>query len=368
MLKKELKIGIVGATGMVGQKCLDLLQDDYEHFNVKNLRLFARASSAGRVFPFFENDLVVEEYQLSEMSQCDVLFFAVDSEVSKKYIPELSQKGVLCIDKSSAYRENTEIPLIVPEVNWDEFLIEKLKKNPVIACPNCCVIPLVMILKPLHDEFILKRVVISTYQSVSGSGKIGCETLANEIQSSFENDSVLLYEKSTYPKPIAFNVLPFVTSILENGDTDEEDKIKKETKRILNLENLKISATSVRVPVYIGHSESVTLEFEKKFDLEKVFKKLSKFPGVKIVCEHQSFLKNDDIQTENENIDENNFGEFVSPYEAQGKNDIFVSRIRKTDVFENGISLWIVSDNLRKGAALNAIQTLDKCVQNGFFN
>lgn len=367
-IQPALTIGILGATGMVGRTYLDILQEDHDSrgFSIKKLYLFARASSTGRTLEFQGQDIVVEDFESPSLEKCDVLFFAVASEVAMELIPKFTAKGILCIDKSSAYREDEDVPLIVPEVNGEILTQELLRKRPLVSCPNCCAIPLTVILKPLHHAFSLKKIVVSTYQSVSGSGKVGCQTLAKEVEESFENNSFQRTVSSAYPKPIAFNAIPFVSHFEENGDTEEEDKIQKETKKLMNIPGLKIAVTSVRIPVYVGHSLAVTVMFDSlPENLDDIYSILKSAPGVKLV--DQNYPLNDFNQ--NSNQAPSTFDrDFITPLEAQGQSDVFVSRIRKTEVFEHGISLWIVSDNLRKGAALNAIQTLESCIHAEFFD
>ncbi|WP_186645254.1 aspartate-semialdehyde dehydrogenase [Fluviispira vulneris] len=348
----ELTIGIVGATGVVGQTAFDILADDFSGFKVKKLKMYASRSSAGKVFNFRNTKVTIEEIHLDSMLECDALLFATDAAISQEYIPKLAEKGILCIDKSSAFRAHPDVPLVVPEVNGHTLSYEKIAKFPVIASPNCCTIPLVMVLKALDEEFSLKRAIVSTYQSVSGAGKPGVETLTEESQSFFVNQDLTCGKSDVFPKSIAFNVMPFVAGILENGDTDEEAKIIAETRKILEKTNLPLAATSVRVPTFVGHGESVTLEFKNKVTTKHVKEILAKFAGLRVIDE-SSKLEEDDFEL------------FVTPREAHGKDEVYVSRIRTTDVFENGLSLWIVSDNLRKGAALNAIQVINHCALNG---
>lgn len=350
----ELTIGIVGATGVVGQTALDILTDDFSGFKVKKLKLYASRASAGKTISFKNNKVTIEEPSLSSMLECNALLFATDAAISSEYIPKLAEKGILCIDKSSAFRAHPSVPLVVPEVNGNLLNPENLSKFPVVASPNCCTIPLVMTLKPLQEKFGLKRVIVSTYQSVSGAGKPAIDILTDESKNFFVNHDLTCGKSELFPKSIAFNVMPYVAGILDNGDTDEESKIIAETRKILASPNLPVAATSVRVPTFVGHGESVTLEFSSKVTASQIKEELSHFPGICVIDEKS--MLNEDL---------NHYGMFVTPREAHGKDEVFVSRVRKTDVFENGISLWIVSDNLRKGAALNAIQVINTCALNG---
>jgi aspartate-semialdehyde dehydrogenase len=350
----ELTIGIVGATGVVGQTALDILSDDFTGFKVKKLKLYASQSSVGKVIPFRNAKVTVESPSLDSMLECNAILFATDASISNEYIPKLAEQGILCIDKSSAFRAHASVPLVVPEVNGNLLSAEKLSHFPVIASPNCCTIPLVMVLKPLQEKFGLIRVIVSTYQSVSGAGKPAIEVLTDESKNFFTSHDLTCSKSEIFPKSIAFNVMPYVAGILENGDTDEESKIISETRKILNSPKLPLAATSVRVPTFVGHGESVTLEFSSKVTASQIKESLSQFSGICVIDEKSS---------SNENYSQ--YGLFVTPREAHGKDDVFVSRIRNTDVFQNGISLWIVCDNLRKGAALNAIQIINSCALNG---
>jgi aspartate-semialdehyde dehydrogenase len=346
-------LGIVGATGAVGQTALEILEQRGSPFS--HIKLYASKASAGKLISFGQTKILVEETNIDSLLECDAVLFATDSHVSLEFIPRLAEKGILCVDKSSAFRADPRIPLIVPEVNGSLLFKEGLRSLPIVASPNCCTIPLVMVLKALDDAFSVKKTIVSTYQSVSGSGKPGVDILTQETKDFFNMPDLSCQKSFVFPKSIAFNVMPFVASILENGDTDEESKIMFETKKVLDKPNFPIAATSVRVPTFVGHGESVTLELGKNFDILKVIETLSKFPGLRVVDEQkreQTFVV---PQEDEDNLPE----DFVTPREAHGRDEVFVSRIRKCEVFENGLSLWIVSDNLRKGAALNALQIIE---------
>lgn len=345
-------IGVVGATGIVGQTALDVLLDNFEGFKPSKVRVFASKSSAGKRIPFGTGELTVEETNLANLSGCDVVFFASDASIALEFIPSLAERGVLCIDKSSAYRENPAVPLVVPEVNAHTLDKNKLLQFPVVANPNCCATPLVLLLKPLYEKFGLERVIVSTYQSVSGAGKAGIDVLREECQEFFRSEDLSNKASSVFPKSIAFNVMPFVAKILPSGDTDEEAKIISETRRLLDLPTLRVAATSVRVPTFVGHAEAVTIEFSKKTSVEELQAALASFPGVRVVKETGG-------------QDEDDVTLFPTPREIHGKDEMFVGRIRRAQVFDNGFSFWIACDNLRKGAALNAIQILDTCARNG---
>ncbi len=350
----ELTIGIVGATGVVGQTALEILNDEFSGFKVKNLRLYASKASAGKKVPFKNNKITIEEASLDSLLKCDAVLFASDASVSSEFIPKLAEKGILCIDKSSAFRTHPNVPLVVPEVNGDLLSAKNLQEFPVVASPNCCTIPLVMVLKPILDSFGIKRVILSTYQSVSGAGKPAIDILTEETKDFFSKQDLTCAKSSVFPKSIAFNVFPYVAGILENGDTDEESKIIAETRKILNAPNFAIAATSVRVPTFVGHGESVTLELDTLTSITEIKEKLKLFPGITVI----------DAQSEKEE-DFTQYGQFVTPRECHGTDTVFVSRIRQISAFKNGISLWLVCDNLRKGAALNAIQVINTCAING---
>lgn len=342
-MKPELTLGIVGATGIVGQTALDLLAEDLFAFRIKKIKLYASHSSVGKTSYFNNHAVQIEETKFESLKECNAVLFASDAAVSREFIPKLCEIGVLCVDKSSAFRSDSRVPLVVPEVNGELLSPHTLKSFPLVASPNCCTIPFVMVLKALSHAYGVQRAVISTYQSVSGAGKAGLDILTEETKQFLTAQDPAIKPSTLFPKPIGFNVMPFVASILENGDTDEESKIIFETQKVLNMPNLPLSATSVRVPTFVGHAEAVTLQLGTKADAKQICHTLNSFPGIQA----------------NENVNE-----FVTPRESHGKDPVFVSRIRPAQVFENGISLWIVSDNLRKGAALNALQIIDLCLKN----
>lgn len=359
-----LTLGIVGATGMVGQTAIDILWDIEcgdipfcSEYKIETIKLFASKSSAGKRINYGKNSLVVSETTLAGLLECDAVLFAAEAAISTQFIPQLAAAGILCIDKSSAYRESADVPLVVPEVNAHCLSPQKLLQFPVVANPNCCSTPLTVALKPLLDAFGLQRVVVDTYQSVSGAGKGGMDALSEESKNFFTREDLNPDGSAIFPKPIAFNVMPFVAKILENGDTDEESKIKFETKKILDLPKLLIAATSVRVPTYVGHAEAVTLQLSKPASLAAVRACLAGAPGVIFVDEF--------LASSPEAEDDVDVTHFATPRDVQGKNAVYVSRVRTAEIFENGFALWIVADNLRKGAALNAIQILSECCANG---
>jgi aspartate-semialdehyde dehydrogenase len=324
-------VAVVGATGMVGRMFLTVLEE--RQFPVNNFYAFASAKSAGNKVTFNGKDYVVEE--LNEKSfdrHIDIALFSAGGDISKKYSPIAASKGVTVVDNSSAFRMDEDVPLIIPEVNPHAVK----NHNGIIANPNCSTIQAVVALKPLHDKYGIKRIVYSTYQSVSGTGVKGVVDLEEGIKGN---------APKTYPHPIAYNCLPHIDVFLENGYTKEEIKMIEETKKILDDQSLRITATTVRVPVYSSHSESVNVEFEKDFDIEELKELLSNSPGI--------VLQDDPA---------NNIYPLATY--AEGKDEVFVGRIRRDYSVEYGINLWVVADNVRKGAATNAVQIAELLVSN----
>lgn len=320
---KKFNIAIVGATGMVGRTFIKVLEE--RNFPVENLYLFASSKSKGTKLKFKGKEYTVQELtEDSFNADIDIALFSAGGEVSKKFAPIAKEKGVIVVDNSSAWRMHKEVPLIVPEVNPQDINWHQ----GIIANPNCSTIQCVVPLKPLHDAFKIKRIVYSTYQAVSGSGLGGIKDLDMGLEG---------LEPKKYPHPIAFNCLPHIDVFLENGYTKEEMKMIEETKKILNDYNLKITATTVRIPVRYGHSVSVNLEFENSFKLEEIFEILRNAKGV---------IVQDDVK--------NNV--YPMPVNAEGTDEVYVGRIRRDFSVENGINLWVVADNIRKGAATNTVQ------------
>jgi aspartate-semialdehyde dehydrogenase len=316
-------VAVVGATGMVGRMFLKVLEE--KQFPINNFYAFASAKSAGSKITFNGKEYDVEE--LNEKSfdrHIDIALFSAGGETSKKYSPIAASKGVVVIDNSSAFRMEKDVPLVVPEVNPDAAKTH----SGIIANPNCSTIQAVVALKPLHDKYGIKRIVYSTYQSVSGTGIKGVTDLEEGIKGN---------GPKTYPHPIAFNCLPHIDVFLENGYTKEEMKMIEETKKILNDQNLKITATTVRVPAYYAHSESINVEFEKDFDINELRELLSNSPGIVVQDDPANNI-------------------YPLAVYAAGKNEVFVGRIRRDYSVEYGINLWVVADNVRKGAATNAVQ------------
>ena len=325
------RIAVVGATGNVGREMLNVLAE--RQFPIDEVAALASARSTGDIIEFGDTDetLKVKNLEHFDFSGWDIALFAAGSEVSKLYGPKAAKAGCTVIDNSSFFRMDPDVPLIVPEVNAEA--IAGYRKKNIIANPNCSTAQLVVALKPLHDVAKIKRVVVATYQSVSGSGKAGMDELFEQSRNIFVGDP---NEPVKYPKQIAFNVIPQVDVFLEDGTTKEEWKMVVETKKILDP-SIKLTATCVRVPVFVGHSEAVNVEFENEISAEEAQNILREAPGVMLVDKRQD-------------------GGYVTPVECVGDYATFVSRVREDPTVENGLSLWVVSDNLRKGAALNAVQ------------
>ncbi len=330
---KKYNIAVVGATGMVGNKFLQVLSE--RNLPAENYYLFASAKSAGKKIDFMGKTHEVIELKEENVidKKIDIALFSAGGEVSKTFAPIFAKHGALVIDNSSAWRRDENVPLVVPECNPDDIL----KHKNIIANPNCSTIQAVVALKPLNDAFKIKRVVYVTYQAVSGAGVKGFNDLKGGICGE---------KPQKFPYPIFGNCLPHIDVFLDNGYTKEEDKMIFETKKILGDQSLKITATCVRVPVYYGHSEAINVEFEKPCTVEEVRKVLSEAEGVKVI---------DDVK--------NNL--YPMPLTCEDKDEVFVGRIRKDDTVFSGVNLWVVADNIRKGAATNAIQIAEKAIELG---
>ncbi|SCG83049.1 aspartate-semialdehyde dehydrogenase [Proteiniborus sp. DW1] len=320
---KKFNVAIVGATGMVGRAFLKILEE--RKFPINNLYLYASAKSRNKKLKYENKEYIVEELKNSSFNRdIDIALFSAGGEISKKYAPIAKEKGVIVIDNSSAWRMDKDVPLIIPEVNPQDITWH----NGIISNPNCSTIQVVVPLKPLHDTYKIKRVVCSTYQAVSGSGVGGINDLENGMKG---------LEHTKYPHPIAYNCLPHIDIFMENGYTKEERKMIEETKKILNDYTLKITTTTVRVPVKNCHSASVNIEFERSFEIDDIFKILNESKGI---------IVQDDVK--------NNI--YPMPLTADGTDQVYVGRIRRDFSVENGLNLWVVADNIRKGAATNAVQ------------
>lgn len=330
---KKYNIAVVGATGMVGNKFLQVLSE--RNLPAENYYLFASAKSAGKKIDFMGKPHEVIELKEENVvdKKIDIALFSAGGDVSKAFAPIFAKHGALVIDNSSAWRRDENVPLVVPECNANDIL----KHKNIIANPNCSTIQAVVALKPLNDAFKIKRVIYVTYQAVSGAGVKGFNDLKGGICGE---------KPQKFPYPIFGNCLPHIDVFLDNGYTKEEDKMIFETKKILGDQSLKITATCVRVPVYYGHSEAINVEFEKPCSVEEVRKVLSEAEGVKVV---------DDVK--------NNL--YPMPLTCEDKDEVFVGRIRKDDTVFSGINLWVVADNIRKGAATNAVQIAEKAIELG---
>jgi aspartate-semialdehyde dehydrogenase len=327
---KRYKVAVMGATGNVGREVLKTLAE--RAFPVSDVIALASARSAGSEVSFGEDDvLTVQDLASYDFKGTDLCFGAAGSKISAEFAPKAGRAGCVVIDKTSHFRMDPDVPLIVPEVN-PQALAGYTKRN-IIATPNCSTIQMVVALKPLHDLATIKRIVVATYQSVSGAGKTAMDELFSQTRAIFVNDALV---KEQFKKQIAFNVIPQIDVFMEGGDTREEWKMAVETKKILDPK-IKVGVTCVRVPVFIGHAEAVNAEFEKPISAGEARAALKKAPGVTVIDHHHE-------------------EGFVTPVECAGEDSVFVSRIREDISVENGLNLWIVSDNLRKGAALNAVQ------------
>ncbi|NLY43474.1 MAG: aspartate-semialdehyde dehydrogenase [Clostridiaceae bacterium] len=327
---RKYNMAIVGATGMVGRTFLKVLEE--VNLPIENYYLFSSSRSAGTKLQFMGKEYTVEELTENSFDRgIDIALFSAGGETSLKFAPIAAKKGCVVIDNSSAWRMDPEVPLVVPEINPEEIR----KHKGIIANPNCSTIQAVVVLKPLHDKYVIKRIVYSTYQAVSGAGMAGYKDLENGLKGE---------PPKKFPHPIAGNCLPHIDAFLPNGYTKEEMKMVNETRKILGEPSLRITATTVRVPVFNGHSESINVEFEKPFDLDELRKVLENAPGV---------IVQDDVQ--------NNV--YPMAIYASGRDETFVGRIRRDESVESGVNLWVVADNIRKGAATNAVQIAQKLIE-----
>ena len=333
-----MNIAIVGATGNVGRKILEVLEK--KELPVENIFLLASSKSEGLKINFKGKEYEVLNLETFDFSKVKITFFAAGKKISEVFAEKAARDSIV-IDNSSFYRMDPDVPLIVPQVNSNH--LNNIKKN-IIANPNCSTAQLVIALKPLHDLFIIKRIVVSTYQSVSGGGKAPMDELIEQTKLVLQNKRV---QSKNFTKQIAFNAIPHIDAFTDEGYTKEELKMTNEIKKILD-NNIELTATCVRLPVLVSHSESVNIEFEKNFSIEKVREALNSFEGCKV-------------------IDERSDGGYITPLEAEGSEKTFISRIRRDKTIENGINLWIVSDNLLRGAALNAVEIADTLIKNNFY-
>ena len=330
-----MNLAIVGATGNVGRKILEVLEK--KNFPIDNLYFVASSKSAGSKLKFKGNEIEVKNLENFDFSKANITFFSAGGKISEQYVPTAAQESIV-IDNSSFFRMDPDVPLIVPQVNSND--IKNMKKN-IIANPNCSTAQLVIILKPLHDLFKIKRVIISTYQSTSGAGKAPMDELLEQTKLSLENKKIV---SKNFTKQIAFNAIPHIDTFADEGYTKEELKMVNETKKILD-KNIEITATCVRIPVLVSHAESINIEFENEFTIEKIRNALNSAEGCVV-------------------IDERKNGGYITPLEAEGKNETFISRIRKDNSNNKAVNLWCVSDNLLRGAALNAVEIAEAYIKN----
>jgi aspartate-semialdehyde dehydrogenase len=330
------KVAVVGATGNVGREMLDILHE--REFPVSDVVALASSRSAGKEVSFGDDDLKVQDLAKYDFKGTDFVFSSPGAKVSAEYSPKAGKAGAIVVDNTSHFRMDPDVPLVVPEVNPDA-LKDYGKKN-IIANPNCSTIQMLVALKPLHDAATIKRVVVSTYQSVSGAGKEAMDELFNQSRHFFMNDEV---KSEQFTKQIAFNIIPQIDKFMDDHMTKEEWKMVAETKKILDSK-IKVCANCVRVPVFIGHAEMINVEFEEEISAKDAMRLWRKAPGVTVI----------DLDSEME---------YVTPAEIAGEDDVFVSRVREDVSVENGLNFWCVADNMRKGAALNSIQIAETLVK-----
>jgi len=337
------RVAVAGATGNVGREMLNILAE--REFPVDEIAALASRKSLGTEVSFGDTTLKTRDLDTFDFAGWDIALFAIGSEATKTYAPRAAKAGCVVIDNSSLYRYDPDVPLVVPEVNAGA--VDGYAKKMIIANPNCSTAQMVVALKPLHDRARIRRVVVSTYQSVSGAGKDGMDELWDQTKAIYNPTAEV--EPKTFQKQIAFNVIPHIDVFMEDGSTKEEWKMVAETKKILDPA-IRITATCVRVPVYVGHSEAINIEFEDFLDEDEARDILREAPGIMVVDKREA-------------------GGYVTPVECVGDYATFISRIRQDGTIENGLNLWCVSDNLRKGAALNAVQIAEvlgnRCLKKG---
>ncbi len=330
MAPKEYNVAVAGATGAVGRQMISCLEE--RNFPVKSIKLLASSRSVGRRLRFNGQEVEVAELTENSFSGVDIALFSAGGGTSKRFAPSAAEHGCVVVDNSSAWRMDPDVPLVVPEVN--PLAVAGYPKKHIIANPNCSTIQMVVALNPIHQAYGIKRVVVSTYQAVSGTGLKAIEELTGQTRARMENTPV---EKSVYPHQIAFNCLPHIDVFLDNGYTKEEMKMVNETRKIMADEDIQVTATTVRVPVFYGHSEAVNIETRQPVSASEVAALLEKSPGVKVVDDPQNNV-------------------YPLPIDAAGKDLTYVGRIRDDESIANGINMWVVADNIRKGAATNTVQ------------
>ena len=329
-----MNFAIIGASGNVGRKTIEIL--DKSKIKFKELFLVASKNSAGKKIKFRDKEIIIENLENYDFSKAKITFFAAGSQIAKEWVPKAAKKTIV-IDNSSYFRMQSDVPLVVPEVNADMLT----KHKNIISNPNCSTMQMVLALKPLHDEYKINRVVVSTYQAVSGAGKAPTDELFEQTKNFLENKKI---NSKNFTKQIAFNLIPHIDIFDKDGYTKEELKMTNETKKILD-NDIDVTATCVRVPVKTGHAESINIEFDNLYDFENVIKILRNAPGCKV-------------------IDERKDGGYITPLEAEGNYTTYISRIRKDNSNVKAINIWVVSDNLLKGAALNTVQIAEHLVKN----
>ena len=329
-----MNLAIIGATGNVGRKTIEVLENS--KLKIENLFLVASEKSAGQKLKFNNKEITIVQLEKYDFSKAEITIFAAGSEIAKNWAPKAAKKTIV-IDNSKYFRMKDDVPLVVAEVNPNELK----KHNNIIANPNCSTIQLMLPLKPLHDKYKVKRVIVSTYQAVSGAGKASVDELFSQTRDYLNNKKVV---SKNFTKPMAFNLIPHIDIFVDDGYTKEEWKMENETKKILDSK-IGLSATCVRVPIKTSHSESVNIEFEKDYELEEVKKILCNAPGCKVVDEHKD-------------------GGYITPLEAEGDYLTFISRIRQDHSNSRALNIWVVSDNLLKGAALNTVQIAEHLIKN----
>jgi len=328
-----MNFAIIGASGNVGRKTIEILEKS--KIKLDNLFLVASSKSAGKKITFRNKEIEIETLENYDFSKAQITFFAAGSQIAKEWVPKAAKKTIV-IDNSSYFRMQKDVPLVVPEVNAEALN----KHNNVISNPNCSTMQMVLALKPLHDEYKINRVIVSTYQAVSGAGKASMDELFEQTKNYLDNKEI---NSKNFTKQIAFNLIPHIDVFDMDGYTKEELKMTNETKKILD-HDINVTATCVRVPVRTGHSESINIEFDNLYDFENIVKILSNAPGCKV-------------------IDERKDGGYITPLEAEGDYMTYISRIRKDNSNVKAINLWVVSDNLLKGAALNTVQIAEHLVK-----
>jgi len=336
------KVAVVGATGNVGRVMLEILAE--RGFPADEVHAIASRRSLGTEVSYGDEILKCQDLEQFDFSKVDFVLMSAGSSVSKEWAPRIGKAGAIVIDNSSCWRYEADIPLIVPEVNahvLEEWIEDPNRRN-IIANPNCSTAQLVVVLKPLHDRYGIRRIVVSTYQSVSGAGKAAMDELWNQTKGIYVTD---MPEPKNFTKQIAFNIIPHIDVFMEDGYTKEEWKLNAETKKILDPK-IKVTATAVRVPVFIGHGEAVNIEFEREVDENEARELLRESPGILVVDKRED-------------------GGYVTPVECAGEDPVYVSRIRTDATVDNGLALWVVADNLRKGAALNTVQIAEALINRG---